>query len=139
MTALDSNVLSILSSQNPAAKAAAMSGFETAAGRGLICICGPVFAELLGLPGRDAGSLERWLVSLGIAIEWTLDEADWKVAGTAYQGYVGRRRASSGGLPRLMLTDFLIGAHAVVRNYTLFTFDKRLYEAAYPRLRISIL
>jgi predicted nucleic acid-binding protein len=138
MTALDSNVLTVLSSQNTATRAVALRGLETAASRGDICACGAVFAELLGLPGRDPQYLRRMFDSLGVAIEWKLDQADWETAGIAYQGYVRRRRASDGGLPRLMLTDFLIGAHAMVRGYTLFTFDKRLYEAAYPNLRIEI-
>ena len=139
MTALDSNVLSVLSSHNPVAKATAQAGLERAAGRGPICICGPVFAELLGLPGNSAEALRRMLDSLSISVEWALEQADWETAGLAHQGDVKRRRASSGGLPHLMLTDFLIGAHAIVRGYTLFTFDKRLYDAAYPRLRVAIL
>jgi predicted nucleic acid-binding protein len=139
MTALDSNVLAVLGSQNAAAKAVAQTGLATAAAHGPVCVSGAVFAELLGLPGRDAQRLHQMFDSLGISIDWKFDQSDWITAGLAYQGYVRRRRASSGGLPRLMLTDFLIGAHALVRGYTLFTFDKRLYEAAFPHLRVKIL
>ena len=138
MTALDSNVLAVLSSQNAAARAVAQAGLAKVSALGSVCVCGPVFAELLGLPGRDAQSLRQMFDSLNISVEWSLGEVDWEAAGLAYQGYVRRRHASKGGLPRLMLTDFLIGAHAMVRGYTLFTFDKRLYQAAYPRLRIQI-
>jgi predicted nucleic acid-binding protein len=36
-----------------------------------------------------------------------------------------------------MVTDFLIGAHAAVRGYTLLTADRRLYSAAFPNLRMK--
>jgi len=138
MTALDTNVLAALNSQNAAARAAAQASLTKVSTQGSLCVCGPVFAEMLGIPGRDEQSLRQLLASLGIFIEWNLEESDWITAGLAYQGYVGRRRASGGGLPRLLLTDFLIGAHAAVRGYALLTLDKRLYDAAYPGLRVAI-
>jgi predicted nucleic acid-binding protein len=44
--------------------------------------------------------------------------------------------AMDGQVPRRILTDFLIGAHALVRGFTLLTFDQRLYAAAFPELNI---
>jgi predicted nucleic acid-binding protein len=38
--------------------------------------------------------------------------------------------------PRRILADFLIGAHALVKGYTLLTLDEGMYRAAYPRLGI---
>jgi predicted nucleic acid-binding protein len=32
--------------------------------------------------------------------------------------------------------DFVIGAHALVKGYTLLTLDEGMYRTAYPRLRI---
>lgn len=37
---------------------------------------------------------------------------------------------------RRILADFLIGAHALVKGYTLLTLDEGMYRAAYPRLGI---
>ena len=34
------------------------------------------------------------------------------------------------------VADFVIGARAVVKGYTLLTLDERMYRAAYPRLGI---
>ena len=139
MTAVDTNVFAALGSPNPSANTAALTGLETARNAGTVCICGAVFAELLGFPGRDSNGLRRRFESFGISIEWGLGESDWETAGLAYRGYVARRRASAGGLPRLMLIDFLIGAHSLVRGYTLLTSDKRLYSAAFPALVIRTL
>jgi hypothetical protein len=106
---------------------------------GPIVICGPVFGELLGLPKRTSGEIHRLLEDEQISIEWEFSQQDWQTAGSAYQGYVVRRRSSGSGLPRRMMTDFLIGAHANVRNYTLLTLDNGLYRAAFPSLRMTSL
>jgi predicted nucleic acid-binding protein len=139
MIAVDTNVLAALASPNTHANATALAGLAKVAAVGPVCVCGAVFAELLGLPGRDSQSLRLLFHSLSISIEWRLEESDWEAAGLAYQSYVLRRRTSGGGLPRLMLTDFLIGAHASVRGYGLLTLDNRLYRAAFPYIRFEVL
>ena len=40
-------------------------------------------------------------------------------------------------LPRRIAADFLIGAHAAARGYSLLTFDKRTFRAAFPALDLS--
>jgi predicted nucleic acid-binding protein len=45
----------------------------------------------------------------------------WKRAGQAQAAYTVRRKASGGGLPRRILTDFLVGAHASLGGHALFT------------------
>jgi predicted nucleic acid-binding protein len=137
MTAIDTNVLIAFGNLSAAVSQAASKALSNAAAAGPLCICGAVFSELLGSPGRNGDDLRLLFADLGISVEWQLEEADWQAAGLAYQGYVARRRASSGGLPRRIATDFLIGAHASVRNYTLLTLDKRLYSAAFPNLAIE--
>jgi predicted nucleic acid-binding protein len=137
LTAIDTNILAALGSPNVHANAAASAALAKAAAAGPVCVCGAIFAELLGFPGRHSGNLRQFFGTLGISIEWKLEEQDWEAAGLAYQAYVQRRRESPGGLPSMMLTDFLIGAHASVRNYALLTLDKRLYGAAFPGLRIE--
>ena len=51
----------------------------------------------------------------------------WKRAGQAQAAYAQRRQTSGGGLPRRILTDFLVGAHASVGGYSLFTLNTRDY------------
>jgi predicted nucleic acid-binding protein len=137
MTSIDTNVLISLWIQNAAENQVASAAMQKAARRGPLCVCGPVFSELLGLPGRTAHELRNLLEASGISIEWQLQEADWEAAGLAYQGYIRRRRSSGGELPRRMVTDLMIGAHAEVRGYTLLTLDLKTYRAAFPDLRIE--
>ena len=39
-------------------------------------------------------------------------------------------------LPRRILADFFIAAHAALDRYSLMTLDQRLYRAACPKLEI---
>lgn len=90
----------------------------------------------MGLPGRDAKQLELIVEASGFHIEWDMNEAVWQTAGQAYQGYVRRRKSSGGGLPRRILTDLLIGAHASVRGHSLLTMDQDIYGPTFPKLNI---
>jgi predicted nucleic acid-binding protein len=136
ITSIDTNVLILLWVQDPAWNERASLAVHAASMQGRLCICGAVFAELMGLPGRDATQLAQLLQASGIGIDWDLDEAIWRAAGLAHQGYVKRRKESGGGLPRRILTDLLIGAHATVRGYSLLTMDQDIYGRAFPGLRI---
>jgi hypothetical protein len=75
--------------------------------------------------------------AVGVEIDWYFGEEDWRSAGEACQGYVRRRRKSGGGIPRRMISDFLIGAHALMRGDTLLTLDRSHYRVAFPRLRLT--
>jgi len=139
MTSIDSNVLIIFGRAGDPANQRAASALARAASIGPLCICGAVFTELLGFPNRTGDHLRSYLDPLRIDVDWQMEEKDWEVAGNAYQGYVARRWKSGGGLPRRVATDFLIGAHAAVRGYTLLTMDKGLYRSAFPTLHIESL
>jgi len=136
ITSIDTNVLILLWVQDPAWNQRASSAIQAASRLGRLCICGAVFGELMSLPGRDAPQLERLLQASGIEVDWNFDESIWRAAGLAHQGYVKRRKASGGGLPRRILTDLLIGAHASVRGYSLLTMDQDIYARAFPDLVI---
>jgi predicted nucleic acid-binding protein len=137
ITSIDTNALVLLWVQDASWNQRASSAIRAASKRGRLCVCGPVFSELMGLPGRSPAQLQRLLEDSDIDIEWNLDEAVWQAAELAYQGYVKRRRASGGGLPRRILTDLLIGAHASVRGHCLLTMDQDIYRPAFPELRIE--
>ncbi len=83
---------------------------------GRIVVSGPVYAELLGLPSRTQAILDEFFAVGGIEVDWRFEEAVWRAAGVGYQSYVRRRLDKTGELPRRILTDFLIGAQAVVRG-----------------------
>lgn len=66
-------------------------------------------------------------------MEWELEEAISKAAGTAFQSYALQQTATG---PRRILADFVIGAHAFVKGYTLLTLHHGIYKASFPRLKV---
>ena len=134
---LDTNVVIALLNQEQQLNMSAQAAIEKARASGRVVICGPVYAELLGLPARNQPALDEFFSLGGIDVDWLIDEAVWRAAGMAFQPYVGRRIASTGLLPRRILTDFLIGAHAVAHGHTLLTLDQRHYKASFPEIRLQ--
>jgi hypothetical protein len=136
ITAIDTNVLVALWDRDDTLNSAAQLALDAAFARGKLVISGAVFAELLAFPRRTETFLDRFLKDTGIAVDWTTDESLWRVAGKAFQKYANRRRKQATGSPRRVLADFLIGAHALERGYSLLTLDTHIYRAAFPKLQI---
>jgi hypothetical protein len=135
-TAIDTNVFVALWDRDPALNTEAQSALDAALGRGGLIISAPVFAELMACPGRDQAFLDTFFQDAGIVIDWNLDEGIWKMAGRTFQVYAARRRRQGDKGPRRILADFVIGAHAVQKGCSLLTLDERLYQTAYPSLKI---
>jgi predicted nucleic acid-binding protein len=135
-TVIDTNVIVALWDAEETFHRAAREALEKAFTEGGLVVCGAVYAELQAAPQRTEAFIDRFCEEAGIAVEWELSERIWRAAGRAYQGYAARRRRQSGIGPRRTLTDFLIGAHALVRGYKLLTLDDGLYRAAFARLAI---
>jgi hypothetical protein len=135
-TAIDTNVIVALWDRDTRLNSAAQSALDAALGRGGLTIAAPVFAELMACPGRDQAFLDMFFLDAGIAIDWNLDEATWRTAGRAFQAYAARRRRQGEPGRRRILADFVIGAHAMQKSYHLLTLDDRLYQAAFPGLKI---
>jgi predicted nucleic acid-binding protein len=136
-TAIDTNVVVALWNEDDALNRAAQAALQAAERRGRLVICGAVYAELLGAPGRDTAFVDKFCLETGIAVEWDLGESVWRLAGTAFQSYAARRRKQKGAEARRLLADFVIGAHALVSGYRLLTLDARMYQASFPRLVIA--
>jgi predicted nucleic acid-binding protein len=134
---LDTNVLVSLLNQELEFCDRAHAAINKFRRSGKLVVSGPVYAELLGLPSRTQLILDEFFTSAGIEVDWRFEEAVWRTAGTGYQSYVRRRLGKTGQLPRRILTDFLIGAQAVVRDYTLLTLDGRLFKASFPGIRVE--
>jgi len=100
-------------------------------------VSAPVFARLVAAPSRRESFVNLFLDETGIAIDWDLGEAVWRLAAQAFRAYAERRRKQGDAGTRRILADFLIGAHAETRGYRLLTLDERLYRAAFPTLRIE--
>src|SRR5947209_10274535 len=121
-TALDSNILSVLWSNEPSAPRISEE-LRKARALGAIVICAPVYVELAAHPTASRKFVDKFLAETGIAIEFLLDEAVWKRAAEAFAAYAQRRRSSGGTSPKRLLPDFLIAAHASLRTDRLFTLD----------------
>lgn len=135
-TAIDTNVLVALWDTDTRLNLAVQKTLDSAQERGSLVICGAVYAELLALPGRSESMLDGFFDVTGIFIDWESHERTWRAAGKAFQHYVGRRNRRKDELPRRILADFYIGAHAHLNRYRLLTLDQRLYRAAFPELDI---
>ena len=135
-TAIDTNALVALWDVDPELNAAAQKALDSAQQRGALAVSGDVYAELLALPGRTEKMLDEFFHATAIRVDWEAGEQIWRVAGRAFQSYVEQRKRSKEELPRRILADFFIGAHAALHRYSLMTLDQRLYRAAFPKLRI---
>jgi predicted nucleic acid-binding protein len=133
---IDTNVISALWNNDDKFNTVAAKILGRIHSQGKLVVSGPVYSELIAGPLKDENVLDDFFADAGIAIEWTLGEEIWREAGRAYRGYVLRRNRSSKQSPRRILADFLIGAHALVRGYTLLTLDGEHYRAAFPTLTI---
>lgn len=135
-TSIDTNVIAALWNDQDPFNSAALKILERPQLHREFAIAGPVYSELMAGPLRTEEALDRFLFETKISVDWLLEEEIWREAGRAFRGYAQRRRRSDKSYPRRMLTDCLIGAHALVRGYGLLTLDQRLYAAAFPRLKI---
>lgn len=136
-TAIDTNVIASLIDNRGEDSELAKRLLEVAAASSLLLIAGPVYAELRGFRGRTEGYLDRFLADTYIRVDWDMGEAVWRLAGDANQAFSARRRRQNLQAPRRILADFLIGAHALVNQYTLLTLDQHHYRAAFPKLKLQ--
>jgi len=136
--ALDTNVIVALWDAADALHPVARKALEEVSSREALTMCGVVYAELIGAPGRTEAFVDRFCEEAGIAVEWELKERIWRRAGVAFQEYAKRRKKQSGAEPRRLLADFLIGAHALENGYKLLTLDGGMYRRAFPGLKLEI-
>ena len=137
MTSIDTNIISALLEGDEGLAELAETALLSAAARGQLLICAPVYAELIAKPKRSVASVDTFLETTRIAVDWTLEPSIWQSAGMAFQMYAINRKKQKQSSPRRILADFLIGAHAVQRDYTLLTLDQRVYAKSFPKLRLE--
>lgn len=135
-TSIDSNAIAALWNNGDPLNEIAIRILGEARMQGMLVVSAPVYSEVMAGPLRDEASLDMFFADTGIEIDWVLEEEIWREAGRAYRGYTRRRKSSGGDAPRRILADFLIGAHALVRGYSLLTVDYRHFAAAFPTLTI---
>jgi predicted nucleic acid-binding protein len=134
-TAIDTNILSLFWSVEPSAAAIA-DQLSLARGEGGLVVSAPVFVELTAIPTGGVQRVEKLLADMNIAVDFDLGEDVWRLAATSFVAYAIRRRSSGGGLPKRLLADFVIGAHALLKADRLMTLDAKRYNQDFPNLRI---
>jgi predicted nucleic acid-binding protein len=95
-------------------------------------ICPVVYAELAA--SREWEGLKLFLEQAAVDVLWEMPEAVWERAGRAMGEYARMRRG--GSLPRRVVADFLIGAHAEHHGLALATFDRVVYETVFRNVRL---
>jgi predicted nucleic acid-binding protein len=133
-SSIDTNIIVALWRMDHPANQVAVNMLSAAHEHGGLVVSAPVYAELMADPNRTERDLQEFISESGISVEWKLEEEIWREAGRAYRDYARRRIRSGGGPPRRILADFVIGAHAVLRGYTLLTLNGRDYAAVFPKL-----
>jgi len=134
-TALDSNILSCLWSNEPSA-GHIEEQLSVSRALGAIVVCAPVYIELLAHPLVSKDFVNQFLAETGIAVEFMLDEPVWRKAGEGFVTYAKRRRRSGGVTPKRLLVDFVIAAHALLGADRLLTLDPSRYQQDFPDLRL---
>ena len=132
-TALDSNIISALWSQESVAKDLD-ERMVLAKQTGPLVISPIVYAELLAHPAVNEAFVERFLKETGIDIDFNLPKEVWREAGTRFAAYAKRRRKSSKTGPRRLAADFVIGAHAMLTTDRLMTLNRSDYRQDFPEL-----
>jgi hypothetical protein len=137
VTAVDTNVLSTLLFGKQSELEEVKSLLKQCHKEGEVVICPIVFAELVAAPRVNEQLIDTFLRDIFVRVEWTLHEAVWRQAARAYQSYANSRRKQPGDTgPRRIMADFVVGAHATLHAEQLLTFDKRLFNSAFPKLKL---
>jgi predicted nucleic acid-binding protein len=133
---IDSSLIAALLDDDHTMNRVAVKVLGRLSARERLVVSGIDYVELMAGRLRDEESLNLFFADTGIEIDWAMGEAMWREAGRAYRGYATRRKKSGGGDVRRILTDFLIGAHALARGYALLTLNSEDFRTAFPALRI---
>jgi hypothetical protein len=124
---VDSNVLIDVTADDSTWREWSIARLADAAALGAVAIDPIVIAEV----GPSFGSLDRFRQRLGLL---GIDIAPLSEDAAFLAGLAFRRYKVGGGEAKMILADFLIGAHAVTLDATLLTRDRRFYVKYFPDL-----
>ena len=134
-TTIDTNVFSAIWSSESSVPTL-LRKLTAARADGALLICPAVFSELHAYPGATSAYIRAMLETTGVTVDYALKENVWLEAGQRYAAHSARRRKSKGDSPRRIMTDFLIGAHALLQSERLLTLDAGIYRRNFPELKL---
>jgi predicted nucleic acid-binding protein len=134
-TAIDTNILSAILSNEPSAGALTELLTEAQAIGGLV-ISPVVWTELRAHPNASESFLKEFLSDVGIDVDFGLEAKVWHEAARRFTRYAERRRKSQHGNPKRLLADFLVGSHALVHADRLISRDHARYRRDFPELSL---
>ena len=128
ITSVDTNVLLDMFRTTSPHHAQSREQLREAYDRGAIVVCDIVYAELVPFFG-DRAALDGVLREMG-ATTSPIDSSIAYEAGLRWQRYRG-----AGGPRERIITDFLIGAHAVSVADVFITRDRGFFSTYFPELK----
>lgn len=131
MISLDTNIIQSALNPKDVNHQRALSALNTYANQAF-CICPVVRAELRA--SSDWKLIEAWLEAQGVSTIWATPASVWDGAGIAFAQYAKLRRNKI--LPRRIVADFLIAAHAAYHQLDVLTFDDTVFSSVFPNLTL---
>ena len=128
ITSVDTNVLLDVFRTDSPHHSRSREWLRGAYDRGAVIVCDIVYAELA--PAFANRSMLDGALSVIGAAPSSIDTAISYDAGTRWKRY-----RSAGGPRERIITDFLIGAHAVSKSDMFLTRDRGFFETYFPELQ----
>lgn len=133
ITAVDANIIFDISFPDAIFGLSSKEKLRKASQEGGLIICEAVYAEIASL-FHAPKELGHFLEGTGIELKASLPETLWK-AGHLWR-HARKVSIDEPRIPRRMLADFLIGAHALSQADRLLTRDKDFFRRAFRGLRL---
>jgi predicted nucleic acid-binding protein len=129
MIAVDSSVLIDVTTNDPKFADASYDALHDAIARDDVVVCDAVMAELCASVDEVEATLEA-IADLGIRFSPVNEQSAIRA------GIMQRRYRDKGGKRGRVMSDFLVGAHAMIQCGTLLTRDAVFYRDYFKGLKI---